>query len=165
MVTIEIAKTKDNAVIPFKRYEDAGYDVYACFDDDYLILEPNETKMISTGICSTFDPDYVVVLKERGSTGAKGMGIRAGIIDSNFRGEWKVMITNHNYKPLAIVKSGCPLPARWMTEDFVLYQYEKAICQALVLPVPEVKIKPVSYEHIILNESNRGDKMLGSTNK
>lgn len=75
---IKFAKIKPNAKIPSKRKEDAGYDVYPLFDGDFMIIEPHEIKMIPTGIASAFSENYVMVLKERGSTGTKGMAIRAG---------------------------------------------------------------------------------------
>ena len=30
------AKVKEDAIIPTKRDEDAGYDLYHCFEEDYL---------------------------------------------------------------------------------------------------------------------------------
>ena len=30
------AKIKEDAIIPTKKDEDAGYDIYACFDDDFI---------------------------------------------------------------------------------------------------------------------------------
>lgn len=76
--TVKFAKTKLGGVIPTKRRKDAGYDIYACFDEDYIAIAPGETKMIDTGICSSFSSKYVAVLKERGSTGTKGIGQRSG---------------------------------------------------------------------------------------
>ena len=35
---IYFAKTKLDAIVPSKRKEDAGYDFYACFEDDYIKL-------------------------------------------------------------------------------------------------------------------------------
>lgn len=62
------AKVKPNAIIPTKRTEDAGYDIYPCFEEDYIIVPTHETKLIPTGIASAFSDDYVAVLKERGSS-------------------------------------------------------------------------------------------------
>ena len=72
------AKTKETAIIPSKREEDGAFDIYACFEDDYMVIAPHETKLIPTGLASAFSSDYVAILKERGSTGTKGMGQRAG---------------------------------------------------------------------------------------
>jgi dUTP pyrophosphatase len=38
---IYFAKTNSNALIPSKNDENAGYDIYACFENDYVILQPH----------------------------------------------------------------------------------------------------------------------------
>lgn len=157
--TIKFATIKDHAIIPDKRSEDAGYDIYACFEEDYMTIMPHETKMIPTGLVSAFSEDYVVVLKERGSTGSKGMGQRCGIIDSGYRGEWFVPITNHNDKPIYIAKN------KNLETDGILYPYEKAICQALVLPSSQGVVKEVPYYELSNVKSERGAGALGSSNK
>jgi dUTP pyrophosphatase len=162
METIKFAKVKPNAIIPSKREEDAGFDVYACFDEDNLIIQPHETKLIPTGIASAFSNDYVFVYKERGSTGTKGMGQRAGVIDSGFRGEWLVPITNHNEKPLIITKE---TDVAALLEDYIVYPYTRAIAQSLFLPVPKTTIEEISYEELKKIESDRGSGMLGSSQK
>jgi dUTP pyrophosphatase len=90
---IYFAKLNHNATIPSKIVENAGMDIYACFDNDYLVILPNETKMIPTGIASVCSDDYYFQLFERGSSGTKGMGQRCGVIDSGYRGMWHVPIT------------------------------------------------------------------------
>lgn len=169
ITTIKFAKLKEDATIPTKRLEDAGYDLYANFDEDFIIIEPNKTVMIGTGICSAFDSDYVCVLKERGSTGTKGIGQRCGVIDSGFRNEWKVPITNHNDYPLVISKlpeeeiDQYMIVSHWY--DFIYYPYEKAISQFLVLPVPYVEIEEYTVDEIKAVKSERGEGMLGSSGK
>ena len=79
------AKVREDAVIPAKRKEDAGYDLYPCFEEDYLEILPHETRMIPLGVASAFSEDWVMILKERGSTGTKGIAQRAGVIDSGYR--------------------------------------------------------------------------------
>ena len=78
--TVKFAKVRPTAKIPTKRVEDAGYDIYADFEDSFILINPHETKMIPTGIASACDTDYCFVLKERGSTGTKGMAQRCGRI-------------------------------------------------------------------------------------
>ena len=34
------AKVKEQAIIPTKREEDAGYDLYPCFEEDYIEIVP-----------------------------------------------------------------------------------------------------------------------------
>ncbi len=157
------AKTKPDAIIPSKRDEDGAFDIYACFDKDYMIIKPHETVMIPTGIASAFSSDYVALLKERGSTGTKGISQRAGVIDSGFRAEWFAPITNLNEKPLVIVKDsyeGSDLPT-----DAIVYPYEKAIAQVIMVEVPKLKVSEISCDELQLYESVRGNGSLGSSKK
>ena len=163
--TIKFAKVNPNAIIPSKELENAGYDIYACFDEDYIIINPFETKMIPTGIASACDTDYCIVLKERGSTGTKGIAQRCGIIDSGFRNAWFVPITNINNKPLVIIKKESLNNSELTDEDFIIYPYEKAICQALVIPVPTTDVEEYTYEELLKIPSKRGIGMLGSSLK
>ena len=66
---VKFCMLKSDAMMPEKRLEDAGYDIYACFDEPYMVIDTGETKMIPTGIASVFNDKFVAVLKERGSTG------------------------------------------------------------------------------------------------
>lgn len=170
--TIKFAKVKPNAIIPSKKEEDAGYDIYACFDEDFIIIEPHVIKMIPTGIASAFSEDYVMVLKERGSTGTKGMAIRCSIVDSGYRGEWFVPINNTTDNFIIISKIGRNELKELKLDDLIplnstttVYPYSKAIGQALLLPVPKVKVKEVSYEDLKEIESSRGTGALGSSGK
>lgn len=155
------AKTKPNAIIPTKRDEDAGYDIYACFEEEHIVIQPNETVIIPTGIASAFHPSKVVVLHERGSTGTKGIGQRSGIIDSGYRGEWMIPVTNHNNCSLIISKH----PSREGGSDIIVYPYEKALCQALILDIPTMQCETVDYDELLKHESLRGTGRLGSSEK
>ena len=46
-----------------------------------------------------------------------------------------------------------------------LYPYEKAICQALVVPVPVVDIEEITYDELKGIASERGTGALGSSGK
>ena len=167
---VYFAKVKSDAKIPSKRVEDAGLDIYACFDEEYMVIEPHETKLISTGIASVCDSDYCFVLKERGSTGTRGIAQRCGIIDSGYRNEWFVPITNTNPYPLVIFKEGFE-PATLLTKGILpvdhikTYPYEKAICQALVVPVPQTEVEEISFDELQTISSERGNGALGSSGK
>ena len=172
------AKVKPEAKIPSKRMEDGAYDVYACFEEDYIVIRPHETKLIPTGIATAFTPDYVAIVKERGSTGTKGMGQRAGVIDSGYRGEWFLPITNHNDYTLVIAKDedqflhGEPgwVEAEYGDEEYLergfeLYPYEKAIGQFIMVEVPRLTTKEISFEELQAIPSERGAGALGSSGK
>ncbi|MFR1835271.1 MAG: dCTP deaminase domain-containing protein, partial [Turicibacter sanguinis] len=119
MLKINFAKVKPSAIIPSRRLEDGAFDVYACFEEDFITFEPHETKLVPTGLASAFSTDYVAILKERGSTGTKGIGQRCGVVDSGYRGEWFVPMTNHNNKRLVIAKES----VAQNFEDSIVYPY------------------------------------------
>ena len=158
------AKVKEGAVIPTRSFPSAGYDVYACFDEDYLVINSHETKLVPTGIASAFSSDYVAILKERGSTGSKGMGERAGVVDADYRGEWFACISNHNNVPIVIAKENIELPLLY--KNAIVYPYKKAICQALLVPVPKFTEYEITYDDLKNNfVTERGDGCLGSSRK
>ena len=162
LAAIKFAKVKPNAKIPTKRLEDAGLDIYACFDEPNIIIQPHETKLIPTGIALVCDTDYCFILKERGSTGTKGIAQRCGVIDSGYRDEIFVPVTNTTDRLLVIYNGDGGL-----IKDALAIQYpiEKAIAQALVIPVPELDIEEYTYEELKAIPSERGCGSLGSSGK
>ena len=159
------AKVKPDAIIPSKRDEDAAYDIYACFDDDYLVIPPHKTVLIPTGIATVFSSKWVALLRERGSNGSKGLAQRAGVIDSGYRGEWFVPLTNTNRVPIVIVKKGVKLPLIYENSHAILYPYEKGIAQLLMVEVPKLRTKEITYEELLQFNSERGTGALGSSGK
>ena len=174
MVEVKFAKIRPEAIIPSKLDEDMGFDIYACFEEDYIAIKPHETKLIPTGIASSCDSEYGFVLRERGSTGSKGIALRAGVIDSGYRNEWFVGLTNTTDKVLFISKLEeeetfkdyylIDKDVLFITDDIV-YPYTKAIAQALLVPVPKVTVDEIPYEELIEIPSERGMGKLGSSNK
>ncbi|MEF9960128.1 MAG: dUTP pyrophosphatase [Niameybacter sp.] len=162
--TIYFAKVKENAIIPTKREEDGAFDLYACFEEEYRIIAPHETQMVPTGLASAFSSDYVAILKERGSNGSKGIGQRAGVIDSGYRGEWFVPLTNHNTVPVVILKESYTGDKSAFGEA-IIYPYEKGMSQCILVEVPKLKTEEISYEALLRFESERGTGMLGSSGK
>lgn len=167
MVNIWFAKVKEEAVIPTKREEDAGYDIFLCLDEDYVELKPHETRMLPTGIASAVDSGYYFQIQERGSTGSKGIAKRCGVIDSGYRGEWFLPMTNLNDIPLYFAK---PKMKEYFdklaeTEKFIVYYTSKAASQVVLLPVPRTSINEVSYDELLAMSSERMTGALGSSGK
>ena len=158
---IYFAKVSPQGVIPSKREEDGAFDLYACFEEEYRMIQPHETVMIPTGIAAAFSSDYVAIIKERGSTGSKGIGHRCGVIDSGYRAEWFICITNHNTKPLVIAKPSVSNQFK----DCIVYPYEKGIAQCLMVEVPKLQIEEIDYADLVKIESERGMGALGSSGK
>lgn len=188
-VDIKFAKVHPNATIPSKRDEDMGFDIYACFDEDYIMINPHETKLIPTGIASACSSDYGFLVFERGSTGSKGIARRCGVIDSGYRNEWFIGLTNTTNKTLYISKlskeeiidrmyNADDMSKKWdgifgnivsikdnLENNIFVYPYSKAIAQALVVPVPKTNVQEVHYDELKTIESERGMGALGSSNK
>ena len=191
MKTIKFAKVKENAIIPTKTDENMGYDIYACFDEDYIEIRPQQTKLIPTGIASCCSDDYGFIIKERGSTGSQGIAVCCGVIDSGFRGEWFIALTNTTKQTIRITKKvdkvqqgvaysgkeekyylGTNKNVDFVQNDpFVygetlkLYPYSKAIAQAILVPVPKVEVEEVTYNELKSIKSDRMNGQLGSSGK
>ncbi len=169
---VYFAKTHPDGVIPSKRVEDGCYDLYSCFEEDYLVIMPHETKFIPTGIASAFSDKWMLLLQERGSKGSKGMALRCGVIDSGYRDEIFIALTNVNNVPVVIVKEG--VDEKWLKAEVlklpvssrvIFYPYRKAICQGALVEVPKVEIREIPYDDLKKISSERGLGKLGSSNK
>ena len=170
---IYFCRLREDAVIPSKRDEDAGYDIYANFEDVYMAFLPLETRLVPTGICGALPSFYYFQVEERSSTGSKGIKKSAGVIDSGYRGEYKIAVTNCTDKPLLISKlDSQDLPkeidiqgVKFAKEDCMVYPYSKAIAQLVLHRVPQVQVKEISIEEFDKMPSLRGKGGFGSSNK
>ena len=170
---IYFAKMNKNAIIPSKKKEDAGYDVYACFDSDYFVIEPFQTKPVPTGIAGAFSNKYYAQVEERSSTGKNGIKKSAGVFDSGYRGEYLILTYNTNNKPFIITKLDFNnIPDEIVIDskvynknNVIFYPYKKAICQLILHIVPDMKVEEISYDDLLLIESERGVKGFGSSGK
>ena len=182
------AKVRPEAIIPTKEKENAGYDIYACFEEDYMIIPALSTKLIPTGIASAVSDKYYLQVHERGSTGSKGMKYGAGVVDSSYRGEIFICINNVNEHDIVIYKhdiTSSDNANEIYGKDFyndaiirddkifsedgkllaILYPYSKAVAQLIVHEVPEMDIKEITYEELKSIPSKRGTGALGSSGK
>lgn len=165
---IYFAKTKPDAIIPNKREEDAGFDIYACFDEDEIYIDLGEIKLIPTGIASAFSNDHVLIVKERGSSGSKCMSVRMGVIDSGYRNEILVGINNTGNNAIVITKDVEKTKNKIsdiLKDNIIYYPYDKAIAQLLLLPIPKVKVEEIPYEDLLKIKSERGLGNFGSSGK
>ena len=190
-----IAKVRPNAIIPTKDDENAGYDIYANFDEDYLIIPPHKTVLVPTGIASAVSDKYYLQVHERGSTGSKGIKYSAGVVDSSYRGEIFIAITNTNSIEVIISKLTLEeLATKYGISDkygtyirydsnygegnayiidktvedgltAIIYPYTKAIAQLVVHEVPKMNVKEISYNDLKKIPSKRGVGVLGSSGK
>ena len=189
------AKVRPDAIIPTKDNENAGYDIYANFEEDYIIIPPHKTTLIPTGIASAISDKYYLQVHERGSTGSKGIKYSAGVIDSSYRGEIFIAITNTNSIEVIISKLTLEeLATKYGISDkygtyikydsnygegnayiidntvedgltAIIYPYTKAIAQLVVHEVPQMNVKEISYDELKEIPSKRGSGSLGSSGK
>lgn len=171
---VYFAKVKEDAVIPSKRKEDAGYDIYANLvgrevndgsgvDVAYELLCPKgKTTLVPTGIAIALPSTHYFNTKhERGSTGKIGLSVLSGVIDSGYRGEIFIAINPLN-KDVLITNV---VTETEELEDVILYPYSKAICQGTIDLVPSVIVEEIPYEELKSIDSERGTSCLGASKK
>ena len=86
-------KFDEHQVAEWRQMEERGY----------IDIFPGTGALLRTGFAQAIDPDYVCLLWDRSSMGGGKMVHRfAGVIDSDYRGEWFVRLFNHSTKPYRI---------------------------------------------------------------
>ena len=192
MDTIKFLKIDDKAIIPTKRDEDAAFDLYtigAVYEphdhpevedvlisiiDDEVIIRPGETVKFLTGLKAVIPSDVWVLLKERSSTAKTGLSIRSGVIDSGYRGEWAIMMTNCGRRSIHISRDYHDKPEireegrkdEYGYIDYWLMSFDKAIAQAVVMPKLNVGCGEISQaEFNAAPKTIRGDSGWGASGK
>lgn len=169
--TLLFAKVRPDAIIPSKNFEDAGYDIYANFEGDEMVMKKGTVNLVPTGIASSVLPKYFLNFKhERGTTGLQGMAVFSGVIDSGYRGEIFVnmipllrdIIISKTYK-FPLNEKGKQIPVEFKGHTY--FPYSVAMCQATLDIVPNVVVKEISYEALKAIPSKRGTGSLGSSGK
>lgn len=170
---IKFAKIRETAKVPCKRDEDAGFDLYADFEEEFFVINSFETRPVPTGIAAAFSSDFYAQVEERSSMAKIGMKKSGGVFDSGYRGEYMIMLYNTNKKPFIISKT----PSEELSETFevngvtynkeevMIYPYTKAICQIVMHEVPKFEVQVISYDDLKLISSERGEGGFGSSKK
>ena len=95
---MKIKKLCDKAIVPtYGSAFAAGADLYACEDGD-VVIKPNETKLIHTGIAMAIPEGLVGLIYARSGLASKrglAPANKVGVIDSDYRGEIMVALHNH----------------------------------------------------------------------
>ena len=143
---IKVKKLTDTAIVPTKsRKTDAGYDLYA---DEDVALYPEQTKLISTGISFAIPDGYAGLIWDRSGLGSKGIHRHAGVVDSSYRGEVKVCLSNS-------------LSGHHSAENIYFISKGDRIAQILFQKVPHFDL--VETEE--LDDTDRGSSGFGSSGK
>lgn len=152
--------------IPTKRIEDAGYDIYVSIPKgDFIKIHAHKTVLVSTNIATAIPFGYYFQVEERGSTGSKGIKKSAGVIDSGYRGEIFIAITNTNEMPIVIAHESTFESEESLSTNCICYPAEKAIAQLVLHEVPQLESEEISYEELKEIPSERGNGALGSSGK
>ena len=93
MTKILFKKMHPDAQIPASsRAGDAGMDVYSI---EEVTIPAGKRLAVKTGIASAFPSEYVALIWDRSGMAFKhGLKTMAGVIDSNYRGEWMIILFN-----------------------------------------------------------------------
>lgn len=105
MDAIHVKLLRDGAHLPtYGSLEAAGADLYACLEESVTIA-PGETVFIPTGIALEVPKGCAGLVYARSSLGTKrglAPANKVGVIDSDYRGEIRVVLFNHGSVPQTI---------------------------------------------------------------
>lgn len=161
-IKFAVINPEKDYVLPTKRTGDAGYDVYASFTEDNMVIDTLETKLIPTNLAYLLPEGFHFMVEERGSTGSKGIKKSAGVCDEAYRGELFIAITNCSNKPVVITKEE---DTSALEADYIVYPYKKAIAQLILEKTYDAETELIPYDEILKADSERGTGALGSSGK
>ncbi len=145
MNTIRVKKLNANAILPtYGSAGAAGADLYACLDAPVTIA-PGQTAWIPTGLALEVPEGCAGLVYARSSLGVKrglAPANKVGVIDSDYRGEVRVVLLNHG-------------------QETQIIAHGERVAQFLITPV----LTPVYEEVEELTDTNRGVGGFGSTGK
>ena len=136
-------KLHDDAILPQKATSGAAaFDLYAC-EDCNLGIRTTWYTPIRTGIAMEIPPGYFGKIYPRSGLCARNaVDVGAGVIDSDYRGEIKVLLINHKIEEVRISKGD-------------------RIAQIVIHPAPQFKL----VESTVLSKTKRDQGRFGSTGK
>ena len=145
MVKVLVKKLNPAVKIPtYKTSGASGMDLMA-FLEKPIKLAPKSSCLVPTGISVAFSSEYEIQIRPRSGLAAKNnisVLNTPGTIDSDYRGEIKIILFNHG------------------NSEFVINNKDR-IAQMILMPVNKMELKEVK----ILPESVRGKGGFGSTGK
>ena len=146
MATVKFKKLDESAIVPtYGSSSAAGADLYVCTTQNKIVFLPGETKLIHTGIALEIPEGLVGLIYARSGIATKrglAPANKVGVIDSDYRGEIKVVLLNHS-KEAQILQPG------------------ERVAQFVITPV----LQPVYEEVEELTDTGRGAGGFGSTGK
>ena len=145
MVKVFIKKLNSSAQLPsYKTSGASGMDLMACIEKS-INIEPGKSCLVPTGLSVEFPKDYEIQIRPRSGLAAKNnisVLNTPGTIDSDYRGELKVILFNHG------------------SEKFMINNNDR-IAQMVLAPVIKMELEETNE----LPKSKRGEGGFGSTGK
>ena len=145
MVKVLIKKLDPSVQLPeYKTKGASGVDLTA-FIKETINLEPKKSVLVPTGVSVAFSEDFEIQIRPRSGLAAKNnisVLNSPGTIDSDYRGEIKIIIFNHGNK------------------DFMINN-EDRVAQMVLTPVVKMELEETNS----LPETVRGEGGFGSTGK
>ena len=145
MVKILIKKLNPDVQLPtYKTSGASGMDLMA-FIDNPIKLAPNNSCLVPTGLSVAFSEDYEVQIRPRSGLAAKSSITvlnTPGTIDSDYRGEIKIILFNHG------------------NEEFTINNKDR-VAQMVLMPVIKMELEVTDN----LPNTIRGEGGFGSTGK
>ncbi|MDC0850816.1 dUTP diphosphatase [Candidatus Pelagibacter sp.] len=145
MTKVLIKKLDSSVELPtYKTNGASGMDLMA-FINEPMTLKPKKSCLVPTGISVAFSSDFEIQIRPRSGLAAKNnisVLNTPGTIDSDYRGEIKVILYNHS------------------DSDFLINNKDR-IAQMILVPVIKMNLE----ETDILPETVRGEGGFGSTGK
>ena len=145
MVKILIKKTNRKVITPkYKTDGSSGMDLSAFLDKE-VVIKPNSSELIPTGLQVAIPEELEIQIRPRSGLAAKesiGVLNSPGTIDSDYRGELKIILFNHG------------------KEDFIINNGDR-IAQMVLVPILKMEFEEVDS----LPDTVRGQGGFGSTGK
>ena len=145
MAKVLIKKLDPKVELPAYKTEGAsGMDLKAFIGEPIRIL-PNSSHLVPTGLSMAFSEDYEVQIRPRSGLAAKNSITvlnTPGTIDSDYRGEIKIILFNHG------------------KEDFLINNKDR-VAQMILTPVVKMELEEIDN----LPDTLRGEGGFGSTGK
>ena len=145
MVKVLIKKLDPAVKLPeYKTGGASGVDLTA-FIKEAIDLKPKQSALIPTGLSVAFSEDFEIQIRPRSGLAAKNnisVLNTPGTIDSDYRGEIKIILYNHGH------------------ENFIINNGDR-IAQMILTPVIKAEIEETNN----LPETMRGEGGFGSTGK
>ena len=145
MVKVLVQKLNSRVKLPeYKTSGSSGMDLMA-FVESPIKIKPNTVELIPTGLSIAIPEDLEIQIRPRSGLAAKssiGVLNAPGTIDSDYRGELKIILFNHG------------------NDDFVVNNNDR-IAQMVLTPIIKMELEEVKQ----LPETMRGSGGFGSTGK